>query len=161
MSEQDLRVAAEPLNIVARKIEEHAKKSDEHVIAAAMLVREARHRIEKGEAGPVTWFEWAPANIHLSKSRLYELQRIAEADNPEAELERLRRLMRERAKRCREKKAEAVHEIDEERRTLIAWAKNAPINEVRRVLGLIEKEGSVALPGRIEGRLRQNQQEAA
>ena len=161
MSEQDTRVAAEPLDIMARKIEEHAKKSDEHVIAAAMLMREARHRIEKGEAGQVKWFEWALDNIHLSKSRLYELQCIAEADDPARELERQRKRTRNRAKKHREKKSAETGRLDEERRDLIAWAKNAPIIEIRRVLELIEKEGGVALPGRIEGRLPQHQQEAA
>ena len=161
MSEQDTGVAAEPLNIVARKIEEHAKESDEHVISAVILVREARHRIEKGEAGSVKWFEWAPANIHLSNSRLYEIQCIAEADDPARELERQRKRTRNRAKKHHEKKAAEAGRLDEERRNLIAWAKKAPIDEVRRMLELIEKEGGVALPGRIEGRLRQNQQEAA
>ena len=38
----------EPLDIVAQKIEAHAKKSDEHVISAALLMREARRRVDAG-----------------------------------------------------------------------------------------------------------------
>lgn len=161
MSEQDTRVAAEPLNIVARKIKEHAKKSDEHMIAAAMLVREARRRIEAGEAGMITWYEWGLKYIKLSTSRLYELQSIAEADNPEAELERLRRQTRERVKQHRKKKAEAGRQSEQERRKLIAWAKKAPLDEVRRVLGIIGKQRSAALPIPIDGRLGRDQLEAA
>ena len=73
---------AEPLDVVARKIEQHAKKSDEHVIAAAMLVAEARRRVEAGEAGDTMWYTWARENINLSLSRLRDLQRIAAADDP-------------------------------------------------------------------------------
>lgn len=67
----------DPLDIVAIKIAEHAKKSDQHVVAAAMLMRDARRRVDVGEAGDVTWYEWALKNITLSGSRLRELQRIA------------------------------------------------------------------------------------
>ena len=45
----------QPLDTVARRIEQHAKQSDDQVIAAAMLVREARLRVEGGEVGNVTW----------------------------------------------------------------------------------------------------------
>ena len=68
-----------PLEVVAREIKAHAKKSDEHVIAAAMLVAEARQRVDGGEAGDITWYAWAPENIKLSVSRLRDLQRIAAA----------------------------------------------------------------------------------
>lgn len=161
MPEQNLEITAEPLDIVARKIEEHAKKSDEPVIAAAMLLGEARSRIEAGEVGSVTWFEWAPANIKLSKSRLYELQCVAGADNLEAELERLRRLTRKRAKRYRDKKAKPDHQIEEERRNLIVWAKKAPIDYVKRVLGMIGNQRGAALPFPIDERLDRDHLEAA
>ena len=123
-----------PLEVVARKIKEHAEKSDEHVIAAAVLVREARRRVEAGEAGDIKWYAWAPDNIDLSYSRLYELQCIAEADDPRKELERIRKLTRERVEEHREKKAAEMRELEEERRDLIAWAKKAPIEKVRRIL---------------------------
>ncbi len=128
---------AEPLDVVARKIEQHAKKSDEHVIAAAMLMREARRRVEDGEAGDdIKWYAWALEKIKLSKSRLRDLQRIAAADDPAKELERQRKLMQKRVEKHREKKAAEKHELEEERQDLIAWAKKAPIERVRWVLRL-------------------------
>lgn len=145
MSELDAGTADEPLDAVARRIEGHSRKSDDETITAAMLVREARRRVEAGEAGPATWFEWAPANIRLSRSRLYELQRIADADDPRAELERIRRMMRERAKRHRETKAEAEQKDEIERRMLKEWADAAPLDEVKGVWRSIETRSSAHL----------------
>ncbi len=141
---------AEPLDMVARKIEEHSNKSDDHVIKAAMLVGEARRRVEAGEAGKVTWCEWGLKNIKLSPSRLYELQYIAKADDPRKALERIRLQTRERVKNHREKKAAETRALEEERRDLITWAKKAPIEEVRRVLGLTASNDNAA--GSIEER---------
>ncbi len=127
-----------PLEVVARKIKEHVDKSDEHVIAAAMLVREARRRVEAGEAGDIKWYAWAPENIRLSVSRLRDLQRIAAADDPAKELERQRKLMQKRVEEHREKKAAEKCELEAERRKLIAWAKKAPIEDVKQILRLDE-----------------------
>lgn len=127
---------AEPLDVVARKIEERAEKSDKYLIEAAVLVAEARRRVEAGEAGDTTWYTWARKNIKLSYSRLYELQCIAEADDPRKELERMRKLTRERVKKHREKKAAEKRALEEERQSLIAWARKAPIEKVRRTLRL-------------------------
>ena len=136
------------LDEVARQIEDHAEKSDEHVIAAAMLVREARRRVEDGEVGPIKWYAWGPKNIKLSSSRLYELQCIAEADDPVKELERLRKLTRERVKKHRDKNASKNKEaekssLESERKQLIAWAKTAPIEEVQRVLEQVASNDNV------------------
>ena len=131
MSEVDTR---EPLDVVAKTIEAHAKKSDEYIISAAMLLGEARRRVDAGEAGNVKWGTWAPENIHLSLSRLRDLQRIAEADNPAKELERQRSLTRIRVAKLREKRAGEVWRREEERNQLIGWAKKAPIELVRRTL---------------------------
>lgn len=144
---------AETLDVVARKIEEHAEKSDEHVIAAAVLVAEARRRVEAGEAGDTTWYAWARKKIDLSYSRLYELQCIAEADDPRKELERMRKRTRERVKEHRERKAAEKRALEEERQKLIAWAKKAPIEKVRRILRQVEGESRdqerlVQFPGR-------------
>ena len=125
-----------PLAVVARKIKEHAEKSDEHVFAAAMLVAAARQRVDGGEAGDTTWYAWAPKNIDLSLSRLRDLQRIAAADDPAKELERQRKLMQKRVEGHREKKAAEKRELEAERRELIAWAKNAPIEDVKQILRL-------------------------
>ncbi len=123
---------AESLEEVARKIEEHAEKSDDHVITAAKLMLEARRRVIKGEAGDTTWPKWAPDNIKLSFSRLRELESIARADNPREELERLRELTLARVKKHRAKKAAEKSSLESERKDLIAWAKTAPIEEVKR-----------------------------
>ena len=150
----------ESLDIVARKIEEHARKSDEEVIAAVKLIREARRRIEGGELGSVTWFEWARQNIHLKKSRLYELQHLAEAQDPVAELERQRRNSYERVKKHRRKKAETEREIEQERRDLIDWAKQAPIREINRALQFVGKRSGASL-SQIEEHVTQDQPKAA
>lgn len=84
-------VKKESLGALAEKIAHCATQADEHTITAALLIREARKRVEAGEAGDTTWYEWAPKNIKLSLSRLRELQRIAEAQDPRKELERLRK----------------------------------------------------------------------
>ncbi len=147
----------EPLDVVAQKIEAHAKKSDEHVISAALLMREARRRVDAGEAGDIKWCAWAPENIKLSLSRLRDLQRIAEADHPMKELERQRRLTQKRVEEHRAKKAAEAWRLDEERRDLIAWAKKALIEKVRRVL----RQVNGAPPASIETRPTARRQQAA
>lgn len=142
MNEELQAANAEPLSVVAGKIAQHAKRSEEHVISAAMLIREARRRVEAGEAGEVTWYEWAPKNIELSMSRLRELQRIAEADDPAKELERLRRLNQKRVEKHREKKAAQRKSLEEDRERLVTWAKSAPISEVRRMLDMIADQSA-------------------
>ena len=122
------------LEEMARQIEVQANESDQHMIAAAMLVREARRRVEAGEAGDVTWHEWAPQNIKLSLSRLRDLQAIAATDDPAKELDRQRKLTRKRVEKHRKRKRAQAWKQDRERRDLIAWAKEAPIEQVRRLL---------------------------
>ena len=135
--------AVMPLDQLARQIEEQSGKADQHVLKAAALVAEARERVEEGEAGPIKWMAWARKHINLSDSRLYELNAIAEAEDPVKELERIRKLTRERVKRHRER--EAAKQADEKaqaqksslepaRKQLIAWTKTAPLEEVERVL---------------------------
>ena len=102
-----------------------------------MLVREARRRVDGGEAGKNTWHEWARENIKLSPSRLHELQCIAGADDPAEELGRIRQLTRERVKNHRASKAIEARGLEDERRQLIAWAKTAPLEDVSRVLAAV------------------------
>ena len=151
----------EPLDVVAGKIEAHAKKADEHVISAAMLMREARRRVDAGEAGDITWYAWAPKNINLSPSRLRDLQNIAEADDPAKELERQRELTRVRVENHREKKAAEAWKLDEERRDLIAWAKKEPIEKVRQVLRLVGSQAYGAPSASIETRPTAEREQAA
>lgn len=121
------------LEALVREIETAANTADGHVIAAAARLRELRRRIEAGEAGSgVKWTEWAPKNIKLSSSRISELIAIADAKDPNNELERLRKLNRERVKKAREKKARAKQMREAERAALINWAKDAPIADVRK-----------------------------
>ncbi len=84
-------VERESLETLAEKIARYSTEADKQTIEAADLIREARKRVEAGKAGDTTWYEWAPKNIKLSLSRLRELQRIAEAQDPRKELERLRK----------------------------------------------------------------------
>ena len=58
------------------------------MIEAAMLIREARKRVEAGEVGKADWETWARENIRLCDTRLRELQRIAKAEDPRKEIER-------------------------------------------------------------------------
>ena len=157
--------AKDTLEIVAGKINEMVKKSDEYVILAAILVHEARQRVKSGEAGPgVRWEAWAAANIKLSKSRIRELQRIGDADDPNAELERIRGRTRERVQRHREKSAEqktplrngartADESLEPERRQLIEWATDASLEDVRRVLTEIQHD-HLEIPGFMDRRNR-------
>lgn len=149
------------LDEVARQIEVHARKSDEHIILAAMLMREARRRVDAGDAGDITWCAWALKKINLSPSRLRDLQRIAEADDPKKELERQRKLTHKRVEEHRAKKAAEAWRLDEERRDLIAWAKKAPIEKVRRVLRQVNGQADGGPPASIETRPTARRQQAA
>ncbi len=81
----------ETLEVLAEKIARYATQADEKTIEAAKLIREARNRVEAGEAGDINWYSWGPKNIKLSMPRLRELQRIGAAENPQKELERGRK----------------------------------------------------------------------
>ena len=143
-------VEKEPLETLAEKIAQCAKQADEHTITAALLMREARKRIEAGELGDVKWTEWAPKNIELSFSRLRELQRIAEAEDPQKELERTRKKTQERVQRHREKKKSAplrnggstvtvTAELEDDRKSLIEWAHSAPLDHVTQALSHVRR----------------------
>jgi hypothetical protein len=140
----------ETLETLAEKIAQYATEADEHTIKAAKLIREARKRVEAGEAGDTNWYSWAGKNIKLSTSRLRELQRIAAAEDPRKELARNQRKTRERVERHREKKKSAplrnggatdkvTAEMEDDRRSLIAWARSAPIDHVAEVLSYIRR----------------------
>ena len=93
----------ESLEALAERIVQYANEADERTIEAALLIRMARDRVNRGKAGNTTWYEWAPKNIGLSTTRLRELQRIADAPDPKKELERLRKCARKRAEKHRQK----------------------------------------------------------
>ena len=127
---------SETLEILAEKIASCANEADEKVIEAAMLIREARKRVDAGEADKADWETWARENIKLCDTRLRELQRIAKAEDPRKEIERQRKMTQRRVERHREKKKSAAlrnggasvtetAEMEEDRQKLIAWAESA------------------------------------
>jgi hypothetical protein len=149
MSEHDSNsketLETETLGALAEKIVRYVTEADDQTIKAAKLILEARKRVEAGEAGDTTWYEWARNNIKLSESRLRELQRIAKEEDPQEELERLREKTRKRVERHRNKKksaplpnggagVQATAEMEADRKSLIAWAESAPIDRVTKVL---------------------------
>jgi hypothetical protein len=95
------------LEALAEKIAQCANQAEDKVLEAASLMREARKRIVAGQAGEIKWSVWAEKNIKLSKSRLRELMRIAEAEDPKKELERLRVLNNARQTRHRNNNTKA------------------------------------------------------
>ena len=143
-------VETETLEVLAEKIARYATEADEKSIEAANLIGEARKRVEAGDAGDITWYAWALKNIKLSPSRLRELQRIAEAEDPQKELERQRKVTQKRVERHREKKKSAplrnggasleeTAEVEDDRQSLIAWARVAPLNHVADTLAYIQQ----------------------
>ena len=109
----------ESLETLAAEIVKHADQADDHIIEAAMLVRQARERVKAGEAGEVTWAAWARQRINLGESRIRELQRIAYATDPRAELERIRAMNRERAAKFREESKSRASSPDPEDRRYV------------------------------------------
>ena len=145
----------ETLETLAEKIARCATEADDQTIEAAKLIRAARSRIENGEAGEVTWYEWARKNIELSMSRLRELQRIAKADDPRKELERIREKTQERVERHREKKksaplrngggtAKVTTKPKDDRQRLIEWTRSAPLIHVEKALTYVQRFDSTA-----------------
>ncbi len=97
------------LEELAERIAQYANEADEKTIEAGKLICLARERVETELADHTTWTDWARENIKLSESRLRELQRIAEAEDPRKELERTRDMTRQRVeKHRRKKKVESV-----------------------------------------------------
>ena len=140
----------ESLKTLADKIVKCATAADQKTIEAAKMIRAARARVENGEAGEITWSEWASKNIKLSGSRLRELQRIADADDPNAELKQIRKKNKARQARHREKNksaplpnggstAKMTTQMEHDRKRLIEWARKAPLDHVGKVLTFIDE----------------------
>jgi len=138
----------EVLKDLARQIAKCSQAADDKTLKAAQLVKEARTRVEQGEAGDVTWYEWARANIGLSPSRLRELDQIARSDNPAETLELLRTQTRNRVARYRKRQQAAplrnaaadTPKLDPERAELLEWARNASVCQIRSVLRFIRSQ---------------------
>ena len=119
------------LEELTRQIVFHAQQSDDHIITAATLFRDAKSRVEAGEAGDVKWEAWARKNIGLCDARLRDLRQIADAEDPAAELERQRAMNRKRVAKHREKKASEAWKSDADKLGLIEWTKKAPSHHVQ------------------------------
>ncbi len=148
MHDEKIDTLPEPIPVLVKNIEARANKSVDHIIAAAMLVQELRRRVEAGEAGDVKWYAWARQNINLGLSRLRELQRIAEAEDPKKELRRLRDLGLERAQKFRAKEILQC-DLESERTAVIQWAREAHIDDVRRIHRVIHGRFNVVNSGSI------------
>jgi hypothetical protein len=148
MEDPNLSEVSPSIESLVHEIETRANKADDHVIAAALRLRDLRKRIESGELGEnVKWLERAPLNFRkISISRLYELNAIAEADDKRAELERQREKNREKVKKHRETKAALERAMEPERKMLAAWLKTAPIEDVRMTFRQIVMKKHAADP---------------
>jgi hypothetical protein len=69
--------SSETLAQLGARIRVMVKKSDDYLLAAGLELVEARRRIQAGE-GRMTFARFLAVHCHLSKSRAYELIRIAE-----------------------------------------------------------------------------------
>src|SRR5580700_10424724 len=105
--------AKDTLDTVAGKINALMKKSDDQRLSAAMLLLEAKRRVEAGEAGNNINFEtWCAVNIKRpdGKPRSYrDVQRlvvIASSSDPAAALDRDREKARAGMKATRAKAAQ-------------------------------------------------------
>ena len=140
----------EDLERIAEQIVEFATAADESTIKAAFLVREARERVEAGDAGDTTWEDWAVKNIKLSPSRLRELQQIAKAGDPGKELERIRGMTQKRIAEHRAKTKSAslrnggdtarqAVQLAPGREQLIEIARSAPLSHIENLLSLAQE----------------------
>ena len=136
MNEETPTLVPEPIRDLVRKIETTAKRSDDHVIELAMLLRELRRRIEAGEVGEVNWYAWAQENIKLRKTRLRALMRIAEAANPREQAALERELLARRQAKFRANQVR-LSELAPECREIIKWAKITSVEEAKAILGVI------------------------
>ena len=148
MHDEKTDTLPEPIPVLVKNIEARANKSVDHIITAAMLVRELRRRVEAGEVGDVKWYAWARQNINLGLSRLCELQSIAKAKDPRKELRRLRDLALKRTQKFRAKEIQQC-DSEPERAAVIQWAREAHIDDVRRIHRVIHGRFNVVNSGSI------------
>ena len=131
------------------QIERLGGRDERDTIASALRVRILRKRVEAGMMGPgVKWYSWALKNIDMRKTRLWELQTVAEADDMAARLKEIRDRGAERQKTYQNELRGMAgktkkKELEPERLELISFASKKPIVEVRRALKFA-REGSLA-----------------
>ena len=151
MNDASNNSATVTIEALAHELAVRARRADDDLIAAALLFRELRARIVRGELGSgVKWMEWMRKNVKLSESRLYEVMRVADADDSLQELEHGRRLNRARQKAWRErKKTEKKAALEPDRAEIIAWAKIAAMADIRKIgkrIGALKKRPASPRP---------------
>jgi hypothetical protein len=103
-SQPVIEVSALSIPELILEITRESDDADDQTIRSALMLRQLRIRVQADELGPnVKWFEYALQAVKLKKSRLKELDKIARAKDPRNELNYLRRLAVERAKRHKPK----------------------------------------------------------
>ena len=104
-SDQPRAPAADPLDVVAGQINARLKiidKLEEHRIAVAVQLQEAKQRVANGEAGEgVTWVAWVEANIHRTMRDVNKLLAIAASPDPAAAIQVERAKAKDRMARVR------------------------------------------------------------
>jgi hypothetical protein len=94
-----------PLDIVAGKILAFWKRADDQRVLAAVLLKEAKERVEAGEDARFASFpEWCRERLPgRSKRDIRRLLQIAKAPDPKSMLNKMRAKTREDTRRWREK----------------------------------------------------------
>jgi hypothetical protein len=84
-------------------------------------------------------------SMPLKKSRIYLLERVGRANNPQKELALIWNEQREARKKHDDKKAGAPAKQEPARRELCEWAARAPTEAVLHILELAQHEWAIAL----------------
>ncbi len=102
--DQTLESLAEHISENVKQADKYINQADQLVIEAAQMVVEAKKRVDQGDAGDISWYEWAELHIGLKKTRLDELHSIGSVGDPLDRAREIRELAKARAQRHRDKK---------------------------------------------------------
>jgi hypothetical protein len=105
MIETSQDLSRDPLDVVAGKILAFWKSADDKRVLAAMLLKEAKERVEAGEDALFASFsEWCRERLPGRSNRdIRRLLQIANAPDPKSMLNKMRAKTREDTRRWREK----------------------------------------------------------
>jgi hypothetical protein len=103
-----------PLSTLAGEITACLTKSENYRITAGKKLLEAQDRVQRGEAGSVTWTAWVKTNIRRSMRDVQKCMALARSDNPQAALENERAARREGMARSGELRSEQPVLADDE-----------------------------------------------